>query len=233
VVTLPSGVPGGIAASNRHGAYCVPRSAVHRPAARAILESQVWESNTLDLLRGVDPGGDIIHAGTFFGDFIPALATSRAAGALVWAFEPNRESYECAQMTVALNNLGNVVLTHAGLHGDGGTGMLATSDTRGRALGGGSHIVSDQERAADVGGEEVDLIAIDDVVSTDRRVAVIQLDVEGHEQEALAGALRTISRWRPLIVLETPPDSWIGVHLEPLGYRVAETVDANTVLRLG
>ena len=59
-----------------------------------ILDARVWEPDTLDLARGVDPAGDVVHAGTFFGDFIPALARSRAPGALVWAFEPNRESYD-------------------------------------------------------------------------------------------------------------------------------------------
>ena len=68
--------------------------------------------------------------------------------------------------------------------------------------------------------------------ASERAVAVIQLDVEGHEQEALAGATRTIARCRPLIVLETPPpESWIAQHLAPLGYSVTGTVDANTVLR--
>ena len=184
-----------------------------------ILGARVWESDTLDLLRSVDPASDVVHAGTFFGDFIPALAYTRRAGALVWAFEPNRESYECAQVTITLNRLENVVLNHAGLHEESATALLATSDAKGRPLGGGSHLVSDL--ATGVSSEEVNLMAIDEVVSGDRRDGVIQLDVEGHEQAALAGAMRTIERCRPLIVLETPPESWIAEHLTPLGYRIA------------
>jgi FkbM family methyltransferase len=228
-VALPEGAPDGVGASNRHGSYWVPRSALHRPAARKILDARVWESDTIDLLRSVDPNSDIVHAGTFFGDFIPALASSRGTGALVWAFEPNRESYECAQVTIALNRLENVVLEHAGLHRESATAMLATSDANGQPLGGASHLISDPTTGAS--NEEVKLVAIDEVLSADRRVGVIQLDVEGHEQAALAGALRTIARCRPLIVLETPPQSWIAEHLAPLGYRTAGTVDENTVLR--
>ncbi|MGH2865266.1 MAG: FkbM family methyltransferase [Solirubrobacteraceae bacterium] len=189
----------------------------------------MWESDTLDLLRSADPASDVVHAGTFFGDFIPALARSRETGALVWAFEPNRESYECAQVTITFNQLENVVLTHAGLHQERATALLATSDAKGQPLGGASHLVSDL--TTEVSNEEVNLVAIDETVPRDRRVGLIQLDVEGHEQAALVGAMRTIARCRPLIVLETPPESWIAEHLAPLGYRVAGAVDANTILR--
>lgn len=230
-VTLPADAPDSVVASNEHGAYCVPRSSLHRPVSRAILDARVWEPRTLDLVRGTDADGDIVHAGTFFGDFIPALARSRELGAVVWAFEPNRENYECARITIELNGLENVTLSHAGLDERGGAALLATSDGKGLALGGGSRLLCDPSRAQGLSNEEVNLVAIDDVVSSDRRVAVIQLDVEGHEREALTGAMHTIERCRPLIVLETlPPESWIAEHLAPLGYRVAGTVDANTIV---
>lgn len=220
-------------ASNEHGSYCVPRSSLHRPVARTILDARVWEPKTLDLVRSTDANGDIVHAGTFFGDFIPALAHSRRRGAIVWAFEPNRENYRCAEITIELNDLENVVvLTHAGLSQQSDTALLATSDRNGVPLGGGSRLIHDPASDKSSSNEQVKLVAIDDVVSEDRRVAVIQLDVEGHEQEALAGAMRTIERCRPLIVLETlPAEGWVAEHLAPLGYRVAETIDANTVVR--
>ncbi len=230
--TLPPEAPDSVVASNEHGAYCVPRSSLHRPVARTILDARVWEPKTLDLVRSADANGDIVHAGTFFGDFIPALARSRELGAIVWAFEPNRENYRCAGITVALNGLENVVLTHAGLSAKSDTALLATSDRRGVPLGGGSRLMRDRTGAQGLRNEQVNLVAVDDVVSEDRAVAVIQLDVEGHEQEALAGAMHTIERCRPLIVLETlPAQSWIGEHLAPLGYRLAGTVDANTIMR--
>jgi FkbM family methyltransferase len=229
---LPAGAPDCLLAENRYGSYCVPRSSLHRPVSRTIMRSRVWESETLDLLRGADPQGDIVHAGTFFGDFIPALSRSRETDARVWAFEPNRENYECARVTIMLNGLENVVLNHAGLGVKRAAALLATSDRQGLPLGGGSHLLANSARAARAGSEEVELLAIDDAVSHDRRVAVIQLDVEGHEQQALAGAKLTIARCRPLIVLETlPPESWIAEHLAPLGYRATDEVDANTVMR--
>ena len=122
---------------NEYGAYCVPRSSRHRPAAQAILQRSVFEPDTLSLMRSTP--GDVIHAGTFFGDFLPALASRDA---IVWAFEPNRESYRCACITAALNDLQNVRLTHAALSDAPGEATLATSDRRGVSYGGGSHLVA-------------------------------------------------------------------------------------------
>ena len=197
------------------------------------MQSRVWEPETIDLLRGVDPDGDIVHAGTFFGDFLPALARSRRNGALVWGFEPNYESFRCAQITAMLNDLGNVVLTHAALDArGGGTALLATSDRTGLPSGGGSWVVKDLSRASRWDTEEVDLVTVDEVIGGDRSVAVIQLDVERHEQQALAGAMLTIERCRPLIVVERLPDQdWLDANLVPLGYERDGSVAVNKVLR--
>jgi FkbM family methyltransferase len=229
---LPAGPGNSVLASNAHGRYCVPRASVHRPVAQAIVQSRVWESDTLDLLRRTDPAGDVVHAGTYFGDFIPALANSREANAIVWAFEPNRENFECTRTTIELNRLENVRLTHAGLHEQAGKAVLATSNREGQALGGASRVLRDPTRARWFDHQRIELVALDDVVASERRVVVIHLDVEGHEQRALAGAMGTIARWRPLLVLETlPADTWIAERLTPLGYRIADPVDGNTVIR--
>jgi FkbM family methyltransferase len=210
---------------NEHGVYCVPRNCSHRFACQAVMNGRVWEPQTLDLIRQQDPTGDIVHAGTFFGDFLPALARSRD-GAKVWAFEPSRESFRCAQITVLLNDLSNVSLTRAGLSDAPGKATLQITARDGRAAGGQSRIVQGSPGQT----EEVNLVTVDQTVA-DRKVAVIQLDVEGHEQQALTGALETIARCRPVIVLEGLPKAWIASELEPLGYRTAGVVHGNTVLR--
>jgi FkbM family methyltransferase len=228
---LPGGALDCLLARNEHGIYCIPRASKHRPVAQTILQARVWEADTIDLMGGTDRSGDIVHAGTFFGDFIPALARSRESGAIVWAFEPGRENYRCARITAMLNDAENVVLTNAGLDSRGGSALLVTSDREGRALGGESSLVLDPSQAPLRDKEEVELVAIDEVVPASRRVAVIQLDVEGHEQAALAGALLTIERCRPLIILESLPEkSWLAENLAPLGYEADGSVNRNFVL---
>ena len=82
--------------------------------------------------------------------------------------------------------------------------------------------------------EQVPMLRIDDLVPADRPVAIIQLDVERQERQALSGALATIRRCLPAIVVETlPDDAWIATNLAPLGYRRAGMVGPNTLLVAG
>jgi FkbM family methyltransferase len=222
-VPLPPGALDCMLARNRYGAYCVPRSSRHRPAAQAVLQQRVWEAETLELMRSIP--GDVVHAGTFFGDFLPALAGSRDG--TVWAFEPNRTSYRCARITAELNGLENVTLTHAALSDAPGQASLATSDRHGVSYGGGSRLFSGS--ADGRLHETVPLLTVDEAVPADRHIGVLELDVEGHEQQALAGALRTIERCSPLLILEDlPAEGWLQEHLPH--YRRTAMVNGNKVL---
>jgi len=219
---LPPKVLDCMFARNEYGAYCVPRSSRHRPAAQAILQSRVWEPDTLSLMRSTP--GDVVHAGTFFGDFLPALALRDG---MVWAFEPNRESYRCAHITADLNDLRNVTLTHAALSDACGEAALAISDRHGVPSGGASRLISGCPDGRN--HETVPLVTVDETVPSDRHVGALELDVEGHEQQALAGALLTIKRCRPLLILEKlPSQDWLQQHLPD--YRVTGTVNGNKVL---
>jgi FkbM family methyltransferase len=215
-------------AYNRHGGYCVPLACIQRPAVQAILAGKVWEPETIDLLASHAAGDDVVHAGMFFGDFLPALARSRGPGAKVWAFEPNPENYRCALITAKINRLRNVELLNAGLGERRGSLPMVTTDNRGRSLGGASQIVRDVGQ----GTITVDVVTVDESIPSDRQVSLIQLDVENFEKQALAGALQTIRRCRPMLVLENlPAEAWLSEHLFPLGYRLSGRVHGNTVLR--
>lgn len=219
-------------AYNEYGAYCVPLSSRHRPAAQTILRGDVYEPQTIAFMRENCDGGDIVHAGTYFGDFLPSL--SQACQGTVWAFEPNSENFHCAEITRLLNNLKNVELVRAGLGARRESCFLLTADSDGLPRGGSSKIV--------VGGAEmpgrtemVQVVTVDEVIPSDRKVSILQLDVEGHEQDALAGALRTINRSLPIVIVEILADSpllstnWLAEKLGPLGYRAAGMVHGNSI----
>jgi FkbM family methyltransferase len=218
-------------AANEHGAYCVPASSKHRPAARAILAGEIWEPDTLAFLCANCAEGDIVHAGTYFGDFLPALSKAAATDARIWAFEPSRESFRCAEITLKLNEIQNVTLTHAALGEAAGKAQLYTGETQGRAAGGGSAIAA--EKLPGFRYEEVTVMAVDDAVPAVRPVSVVHLDVEYYEQQALSGALLTIRRCRPLLVLETlPPDpGWFAANILALGYEEIAQLDKNRAFR--
>lgn len=222
-------------AFNKYGAYCVPVSGLHRPAAIFLLRGDVWEAPTIQLMLSACANGDVVHAGTFFGDFLPALSAGVGPSAKIWAFEPHPESYRCARITVLLNDLQNVVLGNAGLADFPDSRPIVTADHRGVSLGGASQIMPATGDGWEPRGTQValaHLVTLDDTIPEDRTVSIIQLDVEGYEQRVLSGAMRIIRRDRPLLIIETlPGEKWLSEHLFPLGYSVGERILENVVLR--
>ncbi|ELR96285.1 FkbM family methyltransferase [Gloeocapsa sp. PCC 73106] len=206
-------------AYNKFGGYCIPRSSIHRPAAQKILKGDIHEKETIEFMTSKCGQGDIVHAGTFYGDFLPALSAACSPTAKVWAFEPNPESYRCASITIMINNLSNINLINAGLGSTKNFATLVTKDHRGVNLGGGSTIQELNSSEVDRGAITVPIVTLDEILPEDRQVSVIQLDVEGYEKQALAGAMKTIQRCLPIIILETvPEDSWMSENILSLGY---------------
>jgi FkbM family methyltransferase len=223
-----------VVAYNRHGGYCVPRRAMHRPCAQAILRGEEFEPQTVAAICRHAQRGDIVHAGAFFGDMLPAASRAAGPGTVVWAYEPNRESHRCAALTVAINKLANVRLAPAALGASPGEALLRVADRVGVALGGKSAIVEALDASTAGYGYLVPVARIDDTVPADRKVALIHLDLEQREREALEGALATIHRCLPALILETVPDAgWCATHLVPLGYQTAGRVGPNTLLCTG
>lgn len=218
-------------AYNAYGGYCVPLSSSHRPAARTILAGRIWEPDTIEFLRAHCKAGDIIHAGTYFGDFLPALSRAVDSRAMVWAFEPNPENYRCARITTYVNGLQNVELTNAGLGERAGLLPLLTRGVHGASLGGASRITQAGGQSNDNRSIDVRIVTIDETFPSGRKASLIQLDVEGFERQALAGALATIRRCKPILVLESvPEENWLAQNLGTLGYRLTHRVNGNFVL---
>lgn len=223
-----------IVSYNKYGGYCVPESSRYRPAARKILSNDIHEPKTIEYIISKCGNGDVVHAGTYFGDFLPALSKGVSANSIIWAFEPNPENYRCAKITIEINNITNVVLTNAGLGAKQEQLFIQTIDKKGRALGGASRIVSHESNEMTL-AENVQMITIDSIISLERFVSVIQLDVEGHEKNALTGALSTIQRCLPVIILEVLPSStlidsdWFRKNILCLGYRKIIDVHGNSV----
>lgn len=219
-------------AQNRYGAYCVPVSSIHRPAAQIILRGRVHEPKTLEYIITHANTGDVLTAGAFFGDFLPAIATNVADTAHVWSFEPNYENYRCAQITCTLNDLSNVSLFSKGLGDIRRTVNLDCIGAQGESRGGGSTIIT-----SPIPGKEyqmVDVVPFDDVFPNDRHISVVHLDIEGYEPFALRGALRTIRRCNPILILETVPNgSWFDDNILSLGYKPIGTLHKrNTIFKI-
>lgn len=179
------------------GSFFVPKYAEHRPASQAILHGRLYEPETHSIVAKFLHArpGSIVHAGTFFGDMLPSFA--KACSRQVYAFEPVLENFLLAKLCVEENNLENVMIMNAGLSSTIAVARIDTGVECGVHLGGGSQI-SDH-------GQLTTLLTIDSFQIPD--LSVIQLDVEGHELEALRGAAETIRSSHPLIMIEDNNDN--------------------------
>ncbi len=218
-------------AYNKYGGYFTPISSQQRPAVQEVLKGSVYEPETIKFMREHCGDGDIIHAGTFFGDFLPGLSTALSPKAKVWAFEPSHENFRCAQITKQINKLQNVELINCGLGEMKSVVSMLVATEDGTNLGGASMIVEEDSKGKLI---DIEISRIDDMVPVDRHVSILQLDVEGFEKEALAGGSELIKRCSPILILEDNNDiiktEWFEDNILSLGYNVTRTLHENTVL---
>jgi len=173
--------------------HCVPAYAAHRPACRAILGGRYFEPMTHDFIHhlGAMEVGDLVHAGTFFGDMIPSFCKAFSGGT-VYCFEPSLENYVLARLCVERNGTANALLFNAALSDSVRNHKIRTLDSEGVHLGGASEIGGT--------GATVPSLTIDQFAF--RNLICIQLDVEGHELFALKGAVQSLDIHQPVVMIE-------------------------------
>ena len=211
---------------NKYGLYRVPPGVEHRPAVKAIMSGLPYEPLTIEFMRAHAGRGDIVHAGAFFGDFIPALSAALSPEAWLWTFEPNPANFAAAQETVSLNRVANATLANVALSDRDSTVLVRTVAADGRPLGGASRLVDE----AGEGVETVRSVMLDHVVPPARTVSILHLDVEGHEKPALLGAVGIVNRCKPILILETFEDiAWLNRTFDQIDYRLVGEVHFNQV----
>ena len=189
--------------------YLLPGFGLRR-AARSIRDGAPHEPLTHVLVHAILAAvpGDMVHAGAFFGPMLPSFA--RACRGMVYAFEPVLESFVLARLTVEINGLGNVLMFNAGLGERLARGHIETQRPDGL------HTAARAKVSAQ--GQAITLMTVD--MLGIERLALIQLDVEGHERFALKGAEATIRAQRPVILVEDSSRATADL-LTAFGYALA------------
>ncbi len=190
---------------------------------RAVAGGAQWEPHVLALFEEyVRPGTVVLEVGAHIGTH--AVPVSRLVGpwGRVYAFEPQRKLHRELHHNLALNGVTNVVPLRFAI--GSGDARVVTMNPSMPGNEGGTAIGS--------GGDPVELRSLDSFGF--ERVTVIKIDVEGFEDEVLAGAADTIRRSRPALLIEimggyrydtAPPDVLDRIHatqnrIEALGYSV-------------
>ena len=185
-------------AENHYGRYMFPVSLSHRPVCQVLSRSDVWEPNLVKFVRQHIGNKSMIHAGTFIGDMIPAFSSGTKG--TIYAFEPVKQHYNIAVENIKLNSLSNVIIKNNGLSNKREVLQMTTTNRHSEDLGGGSFISSE-------GNVEVDCVTIDTVIPSQAKISIIQLDIEGYETHAIQGAKKVIMKNRPILILETLPNT--------------------------
>jgi FkbM family methyltransferase len=142
----------------------------------------------------IKPGQTVYDVGANIGAHTLAFARFVGETGLVAAFEPQRQVFQMLCANVALNGLARVWTIWAACGRERGQLHVPQLDYRAPANVGGVSLSQ-----APV-GEAVPTMALDDVGTT--ACHFIKIDVEGMEAEVIAGAQKTIAKWRPLLYVE-------------------------------
>lgn len=213
---------------NRYGTFYVPETFADHPGPRALLGGNVWQGALLEHITRDSYGEEwrgIVCGGAFLGDALPALSV---CGEQVWAFEPNQHAYRACAETVEANELGNVAVFDCAL-GSGKEFRPLQTHAGKRSLGPASRLVLSPNANSNANSQIRTLVRrLDDVVRSDDPIDLIYLDVNGWESPALIGMERTLTVYRPILVLKRTPKD-IFHWLCSLGYRCKTVVDGHRI----
>lgn len=199
---LPNGVAV-IEGDTHHAQWCATAGLVHDRWMADILRHHI-------IRRQFRHGSVVVEGGANIGTLtLPMLE----AGATVWAFEPNEDAHSCLIHNCA-RHLGQL---HAGACGLSDSFYLARLKKESNA--GASWIC---------GGGDGEAAVVDHIDNYGLSPSLIKLDIEGYEVKALNGALDTIARCSPVLIVEVnraaleragdSEDALLSL-IESLGYR--------------
>jgi FkbM family methyltransferase len=130
-------------------------------------------------------GASVIDGGAFIGD--SALVMNELGPSSIYCFEPDTSNCQDLEETIFHNRLGNVTIINAGLAAHKGTSTISGHASETKLIAGNG---TTQVTTIDSFCNELDITP-----------ALIKLDVEGLEYDVIEGALETIQRSRPLLII--------------------------------
>ena len=170
------------------------------------------------LKRLIKPGDTIVEVGANIGSHTVGLAKALGPQGRLIAFEPQRACYALLQAQIALNQLDNVIALNEGVGSQRGRLWYARPNYAEPGNFGGVGL-SDQ---AAPNAEAVEVITLDERLG-DIPVALLKIDVEGMEEDAIKGATKLIEKSKPILYVENDrvekSKSLVSLILQ-LGYRL-------------
>ena len=158
---------------------------------QVVVAGDAWERHSLEVFdEQIESGTVVIEVGAHIGTHTIPIARRVGPWGRVYAFEPQRKIYRELHHNLALNGITNVVALRYAV-GSGDTRIIEMNPaTPGNE--GGTGVGS--------GGDQAELRSLDSFEF--EQVSLLKIDVERFENEVLDGAVDTIRRNRPAILIE-------------------------------
>ena len=158
---------------------------------QGIVAGDKWERHSFDLLaEHIVPGSVVIEVGAHIGTHTVRMGQLAGPWGRVYAFEPQRKIYRELHHNLALNGVTNVVALRMAI-GSGETRIIEMNPASPGNEGG---------TGVGAGGDAAELRSLDSFGF--ERLSLLKIDVETYENEVLDGALDTIRRNRPVMLIE-------------------------------
>jgi FkbM family methyltransferase len=139
--------------------------------------------------------GTIIDAGAYVGD--SAVMFSEITERVIYAFEPISSNYQLLMKTIELNGLNNKIIAIEKGLGDKDEIIYTNAEKEGSML-----TLSNSSDNSQIKHNTIQMTTLDNFVAEHNiSVDLIKVDVEGFEQKFLSGALQTIKKYKPVILL--------------------------------
>ncbi len=135
----------------------------------------------------------------------------------IYAFEPVPTTFKILKKNIKINNLENIVnIYQAGLSDEDSKGEIKTYDPTNI---GGTRLQINNEG-------NISLITLDSLKLSEKRIDLIKIDVEGMDYKVLTGAVKTIRKYKPVIMIESFPQEYniSSRILKALGYRLEKNL---------
>jgi FkbM family methyltransferase len=168
-----------------------------------------WSPEIIEVFRKyARPGSTAIDVGAHIGSLAVPLAKIVGSSGQVFAFEPQQRVHRELHHNFVLNGFEHAQAL-----------MMAVSSEPG-FIEMDPPFPDDGWTRVGTGGQRVEARTLDSFELQD--VSLIKIDVEGHEVEVVMGALETIDRWHPVLIIEMGKVNRAVIEplLEQRGYRL-------------
>jgi FkbM family methyltransferase len=156
-----------------------------------LFQGKAWEKITDTLVkRYAKPGSVVLDIGAYVGTHAMFMSKCVGPQGKVYAFEPQPKSFRELFMNMKLNNISNAFLKNMALGKEEGKVELSLIPQGNEGMAscyGGS-------------GVFVEMNTLDSFKLNN--ISLIKIDVEGMEDEVLAGGMKTIQKNRPVLIVE-------------------------------